>query len=216
MRAVIHVNPSSEWQVRYAAALLAGLRACGNTPRITHNPVDADELTVVLGPHWALSYHGHRRVVLIDRAYWGDPQSVSMHWAENGQKVFDWSRTEPRDHPPLSPLKTGSRTVVLCDYGRLYELGGATIRRHPADAPSCETLAECLARHEIAAGGRSTALVDAAIAGLRVVTNDKHSPVLPLSFQAEPDRERWITALAWHNWNINEIEQGEPWRVMGI
>lgn len=216
MRAVVHANPSIEWQRRYGAAVVDGLKRCGHGARLTGTPTDADELVVVLGPHWAFQFHAHRRCIYIDRAYWGDPDAVSIHWLSCGEKVFDWSRTESRNHPELAPLKQGGRTVVLCDFGRFFDLPQATIRQHPADMAPGESLSACLARHEIAVGGRSTALVDAAIAGLRVVTNDKHSPVRPISFQAEPDRERWISALAWHNWTIDEIERGEPWRVMGI
>jgi len=211
MRAVVHVNPSLSWQLRYGAAITGSLSDFGIDARITNNPKESDDLTVVLGPHWAKQHHGHHRCLYVDRAYWGDPGAVSFHWISRGEKEFNWSGKGGRSHPPLSPLKTGNKTVVLCDYNTLFELSGATVRRHPSEVKQSETLSECLARHQIAVGGRSTALVDAAIAGLRVVTNDDYSPVKPLSFSVNPDREHWIKSLSWHNWTFDEIERGELW-----
>lgn len=211
MRAVVHVNPSLSWQQRYGVAITSSLVDFGVEARTTHNPEESADLTVILGPHWAKHHHGHHRCLYIDRAYWGDPDAVSVHWMEHGEKEFDWSGNEGRPHPSLFPLKSGERTVVLCDYNKLFELPGATIRQHPSNHPPSETLSECFVRHEIAVGGRSTALVDAAIAGLRVISNDPYSPVKPLSFAIDPDREHWIKSLSWHNWTFEEIKSGELW-----
>lgn len=212
MRAVVHVNPSLDWQHKYGAAISDSLNNVGYESRVSHNPQDSEHLTVLLGPHWARSHHGHHRCLYIDRAYWGDPDAVAVHWMVGGEKVFDWSGRNGRSAPTLKPLKTGDATVVLCDYNKLFHLPGATIRHHPGNHKLSETLSDCLARHHIAVGGRSTAMVDAAIQGLRVITNDHNSPVHPLSFQVNPDREHWIKSLSWHNWTFEEIKSGELWK----
>lgn len=211
MRAVIHVNPAIDWQRKYADALAHGLDERSVKPVITHKKTLRGDITIILGPHWCLDDHRHHRCLYIDRAYWGDPDAVSVHWIEGGEKVFDWSGKEGRWCPELQPMKWGSRTVALWDYGRPIYHPGATPRPHPSGMPQAESLESVLSRHEIAVGGRSTALVDAAIAGLRVITDDRYSPVFPISFKADPDREHWIRSLSWHNWSLIEIEQGELW-----
>lgn len=103
-------------------------------------------------------------------------------------------------------MKSGDRTVFLCDYGAQPYGSYHTVRYHPADKLSRYTLEECLSAHEIAVGRRTTALVDAHIQGLKVQTDDPHSPVFNVT-----DRLSWINNLAWHNWSHDEIAEGEMW-----
>jgi hypothetical protein len=100
-------------------------------------------------------------------------------------------------------MKTGNRRVYLCDYKATPEGQSDAVRYHPADRPATQSLQEILNTHDIAIGKRTTALVDAAIAGLRVETSDPHSPVYGLV-----DRGQWIMDLAWHNWSLDEIARG--------
>jgi hypothetical protein len=108
-----------------------------------------------------------------------------------------------RPHQVLQRIKNGNRRVYLCDYKAEPEGRYDTVRYHPADRSSTESLADILNTHDIATGKRTTALVDAAIAGLRVETTDPHSPVYGLV-----DRGQWIMDLAWHNWSLDEIGKG--------
>ena len=210
MRAIVHCNPSIAWQVSYSKAFKAGLDSVGIFTTISSDKVSTSDITIILGPHWCKDLHPGR-CIYIDRAYWGDPEAVSVHWIENGEKVYDWTPRSGRYHPELKQAKTGTRTIVLCDYGKNYEYKEASKRKHPTEERSSETLSECLGRHDIAVGGKSTALVDAAIQGLKVISLEPNSPVSPLSDQFNPDRESWVKALSWHNWTFNEIHDGELW-----
>jgi hypothetical protein len=158
-----------------------------------------------MGPWYALNENP--RCLYIDRAYWGDPQAVSISWYDN-RKLFDWADKPARQHPQLQPEKPVGRTVILCDYGmtgveELRRNPGATIRRHPSEQQAGESLADCLNAHSKAVGRHTTALVDAAIAGLEVEA-DAAGPCGGLRF----GREHWIRCLAWHNWTKTEIESG--------
>jgi len=209
MHVLIHANPRISWQVSYSKAFLNGLNAQAIDASITHNPKAKDEHMVVLGPHWAKKHHPD--CLYVDRAYWGDPHAVSIHQLRDGEKVFDWSNKPQRARPVLKPMKRGHRTLALCDFGQYLDIDGATIRRHPSEHKSKESLQSCLNRHDVAIGGKSTALVDAAINGLVVKTLSDNSPVSFISGQQNPDRAHWINCLAWHNWTLKEINEGMIW-----
>jgi hypothetical protein len=201
----IHVNPHLDHQKKLGVALADGFKSHGITPVLTTDPKAKGDFHVVLGPWFALKEWRFDNTLYIDRAYWNDPRCVSIHWLSNGEKVR--TKGNPyRRHPTLAPIKTGDRRLYLCDYkqkplGRYH-----TVRYHPADKTSRYSLDECLKAHDVAIGRRTTALVDAHIQGLRVETDDPHSPVADVT-----DRDQWITDLAWHNWSHDEISRGAMW-----
>lgn len=205
MRAVIHCNPGIRWQLKYSKAIKKGLDAFSIPAKITGEREQVADLRIILGPHWGISDG-----LLIDRAFWGDPYAVSVHWLKKGSKVYDWTPKAGRYHPELKPMKDGDRQIVLCDFGKHYNATG-TLRRHPAERGESEPLKAALERHDKAIGGKSTALVDAAIEGLKVTTVEKNTPVDPISGKSHPDRLTWVQALSWHNWTFNELEKGELW-----
>jgi hypothetical protein len=198
----VHTNTGLAHQVKIARALVAGFDVHGIAAVISDAVVQAD-MHVCMGPWFALDQWRHGNTLYIDRAYWGDPGAVSVHWLQDGEKLRT-RNNPPRPHPELAPMRAGSRRIYLCDYGE-QPPNDCDYRRHPADG-AAGTLAEALEGYQIAAGRRTTALVDAAIAGLAVETDDPHSPVYGLT-----DREQWITDLAWHNWTLDEIERGAMW-----
>lgn len=73
---------------------------------------------------------------------------------------------------------------------------------HPAEVRPAESLGEALARHDVAIGYRTTALVTAALMGLRIDCRD------PENIMARPD---WLELLPWADWHYTEIESGEAW-----
>lgn len=77
-----------------------------------------------------------------------------------------------------------------------------TIRRHPREVVPGETLEQALNRHDIAIGYRTTALVTAALMGLRIECRDDRSIL------ARPD---WVNLLPWADWHHSEIASGECW-----
>lgn len=194
----IHANRSLKHQVDLAYALADGMGG-----RVTFGSQTEADLHVVLGPWFALNQWKHAHTLYVDRAHWGDPDCVSIHWLQDGEKVRTRGRAY-RPHPELHPMKTGSKRIYLCDYGERPACQYETVRYHPAQIAPARKLADDLAAHDIAIGRRTTALVDAAIHGLRVETDDPHSPVYGLT-----DRQQWIQDMAWHNWSMDEIRSGE-------
>jgi len=206
-RAVIHCNRSLSHQVELAECLHEGMGG-----EISYSPFTQADLHIVLGPWFALQQWRTGNTLYIDRAYWGDPDCVSIHWLKNGEKVRTTDNPY-RLHPAVKPWKRGGKAIVLGDYGAdsraIAQQYGADIRMHPAQGEK-RPLCDVLGHYQIAIGSRTTALVDAAIAGLKVITNDIHSPVWPISGQ-RCDREQWLNDLAWHNWSKNEIRRGSMW-----
>ena len=197
-KTVIHANGSLKHQVVYAKALAEGMGG-----EVSFSPYTEADIHVVIGPWFALKPWRYAKTLYVDRAYWGDPDCVSIHWLKDGEKVRTKGRPY-REHPKLHPMKPGSKTIYLCDYGGWPTGNFDSVRYHPAQRKPTTTLQYDLDAHQVAIGKRTTALVDAAIQGLRVETDDPHSPVYGIT-----DREQWARDLAWHNWSIDEIRSGE-------
>lgn len=322
----VHTNTGLAHQVRNARALVAGFRAHGIAAVIADRDAPAD-LHVVLGPWYALDKWRHANTLYIDRAYWGDPHNVSIHWLKNGEKHFTtcdldglphvtveqlrheknnlqlWKYGEtatadmpamscqehetisgqntndpraknksklpircscvpqkgenkegamcslcgtcrtnapyglqqaegsglavpslslsgtrgrlettlrtPRGTPEVLPYRDSQKRIYLCDYGQQPEGDYSAVRYHPADGGQ-GSLADALEGFGVALGLRTTALLDAAIQGLTVITKDKHSPVWPISGR-RGGREQLLNWLAWHNWSKDEISRGDAW-----
>lgn len=201
----IHVCKRIDWQVRYAARFAAGLRRHNFKVNVTSERATQGDIHILLGPWFAYSRWKHGRSILVDRAYWGDPDCVSIHWLKDGEKHFTWKK-DPRPIPELQPWREETKSIYLCDYRTLPDVKTDSVRLHPSDGGK-GMLAQALDGHGIAYGRRTTALVDASVMGLEVRTNDKHSPAYPISNKRE-GRDVWLRGLAWHNWSIEEIERG--------
>lgn len=227
-RAVVHCNVALSHQVALARAFAQGMRRHGKRCEITDDPRHPADLHVVLGPHYALSHwQAHPRCVWVDRAFWGDPECVSVGWSrEDGPRRFPLG-AEERQKPQLAPHRLGRDAIVLPDYRDSGEdmaallrphVDSVTIRRHPADGGK-GTLAEALAGKHIAIGGRGTALVEAAIAGLAVICRDPRNPAAPVASRTprelkHMDRRDWLHRLSWGNWSRAEIASGELWACL--
>ena len=195
---VIHCNSGLKHQVKLAKTLQKGTGW-----KISYLADEPAETHVVLGPWFALKHWKNANTLYIDRAYWQDPLCVSVHWLTGGEKLR--TRNRPyRAHPELHPMKRGNRRIYLCDYLDAPTGKYDSVRWHPAQRMPRTSLEDDLNAHDVAIGRRTTALVDAAIKGLRVETSDPHSPVYGLK-----DREQWIRDLAWHNWAMDELASGE-------
>lgn len=203
-RTVIHCNSRLSHQVDYAQALAAGIPGA----EISYSPDTPADTHIVIGPHFAK----WPDALMLDRAYWGDPDCVSVHWLKDGEKVRTTGNPY-RAHPDFMPYKVGNREIYLCDYGEKWGLeSDITVRYHPAQSTPRMPLMDELERHDIATGRRTTALVDAALMGLEVRTDDPHSPVWPIRNKTG-DREQWLRDLAWHNWSKDEIINGSMWNA---
>ena len=199
---VIHCNRGLAHQVAIARHLRDGFGSRGIKSTISYKPNTSGDVHVVLGPWFALDQWRYANTLMIDRAYWGDPECVSIHWLKDGEKVR--LRDMPyRHHPRLQKEKEGDRRIYLCDYHQKPEGKFDTVRYHPAEVKGQCTLDQALDAHDIAIGRRSTALVDAVFRGLRVETGDPNSPVYGIA-----SRRQWARDLAWHNWSMQEISSG--------
>lgn len=152
---------------------------------------------MVLGPHFAKSYHLNHKTILLDRCYYrGDPEHISLGWMNpDGSRTFH--KGAGRNPPVPKPQKTGNRIIFLADWrGPIEEAD--TVRYHPAEHNATETLQEALSRHDVAVGYGTTALVEAALEGLRIVCrDDKH-------ILQRPD---WLELLPYADWGYDELTE---------
>lgn len=198
MKILAHTNLNLPHQVRNATAFVAGIP----NARITGSPNEEADLHIVQGPWFCLERWRHSNTLYFDRAFWGDPDSLSVHWLENGEKRFDPPKWD-RPHPELSPRSKKPGVIYLCDYGEEPEGDYDAVRYHPAQKAPERPLSDDLRGCGVARGNKTTALVDAAIQGLRV-----ESPYHRF------DRPDWMRQLAWHNWTLDEIARGDMWKAI--
>lgn len=206
-RCAIHTNTGLAHQVKIARTLLAGFEVHGIVAVMTDAGAQAD-MHVCMGPWYALEQWRHANTLYIDRAYWGDPGAVSVHWLRDGEKHFN-GFADYRPIPDVMPYRDSQKRIYLCDYDKQPQGDYDAVRHHPAGGNGC-SLVESLDGYGVAIGKRTTALIDAAINGLVVITDDPHSPVWPISGRRAA-RRAWLTGLAWHNWTLDEIKRGDAW-----
>jgi hypothetical protein len=130
---------------------------------------------------------------------YSDPY-VSLGWlTEDGGRDF----VPGTDHASVKPkpLKTGYRSIFLADYMGEIEKAD-TVRYHPDQRRPTETLEQALARHDIAIGYSSTALVTAALEGLQIICKDKRHIL---------NMDNWKELLPYADWYYARIESGEAW-----
>jgi len=222
---LMHFNPHLAHQVRHAEAF----KAAG--VEVTPSPQGDADIHIVSGPYFALpTWRDHPNVILIDRAFYGDPEYISLGWLNpDGSRTFA-TGDAPRYKPELKPWKRWEigecRCLVLPDYRQdatdMVNLAKdrfdhVTIRRHPAESgiksgeQPAVSLASEIETHHVAIGHSSTALFEAVVAGLPVICTD------PLNVVAEvaqtdmekvvrrPDRADWLHRVSYMQWNHEEF-----------
>lgn len=232
----IHTNIHLPHQVEFAEYLLSGFKKHNQDAIITTSIEQEADIHVVLGPHYAKKHWlGHPNTILLDRAYWGDPINVSLGWMnEKGGRNFQKACPGDRPKPTLQPWKNGNRYLFLMDYcdskqdfvalqSHIAEQSGEAvkIRLHPVACNADQgPLERDLERYDIAVGRRTTALVDAAIAGLAVVCVDDQNIVWDVSSHSyeaplfKGDRAQWLNNVSYANWSGEEIASGEAWEYL--
>lgn len=212
---VIHANPRIDHQVTYAEALRAGFRGLGFNALVTDDRSLRGEINVIDGPNWALSeFVGEPNVLMLDRAFWGDPHYVSMGWLQpDGGRNFHADLTPQRYYdtgPGLWPAKSEGEIGLLLDFGQVppagYERLVDCVRAHPAQAPGQEPLDAFLGRCRKVIGWRSTALVEAMFQGCRLEVRDHRNPLYGMT-----DRVDMAAKLANSQWSLAEIGRGAFW-----
>jgi hypothetical protein len=222
---VVHANLALENQRETAEWLRQGFARHGITAEITGDKFKAADVHVVQGPHYAWrEWLGKPNVLWLDRCFYGDARfDLSIGWLKtDGSRDFKnhGMATANGILPALAPAKESRRhAVIFADYGQINEARHwevdarnqyqqVYLREHPADRKYryFYTLEEIWRRCDVAIGGSSTALVQAAIEGLSVISHDASYVVNDIS-----DRHQWLTDLSWAQWGHDQIRRGEFW-----
>ena len=224
----MYYNPSRINQCIQAKAF----KACGFhvTPGL-HLP--EPEVCVVSGPHYASeAMLQTKRVLKIDRAWWNDPDCVSIGWLKrDGTRKFAHG-SAPRPKPNLLDWKPvwdmgEIRCIVLADYGQdvsetvrraSERFVSVQVREHPADAtvPRVVSLEADCQFADVVVGHSSTALFTAIQNGTPVVCTDPQNEIMPVcsTFDQElyrGDTEEWLHDMSYKQWSLDEIASGEAW-----
>lgn len=231
VRVVIHSNPHLANQEESACWLSEGFARCGVDGVIVSDVQAEGDIHVVQGPHYAYSYWLSRarthRVLFLNRCFYGHARfDLSIGWLNpDGTRDFrNAEKTEPNGTlPELKPKKPQQIcAVVFGDYGEdsadlvaqaRQKYGRVYFRPHPADPRDGPALSpkwpldQVWEIADVAVGGRSTVLVEAAINGLHVETTDPRHVVQG----AAEDREGWLTRLSWAQWSHEQIRSGAFW-----
>ena len=222
---VIHTNPHLANQVETGNWLHRGFKRQGLDSQITASKTQAGDYHVVQGPWYAFNdWLGQPNVLWLDRTFWGDARfDLSIGWLNpDGSRDFrNADKTTPNGTlPELKPPKQQREAAaVLADYGKEVEAEHWVVdarqkyhpvflKHHPAgrDYAFDWTREQLWERCDVAIGGSSTVLVEAAINGLHVESHDPRHVC-----QNMGDRESWLIKLSWAMWNHNQIQKGHFW-----
>lgn len=222
VRVVMHFNPGLAHQVKHAQAFAAsGVLGVGS-------PDGEADIHIVSGPNFALNrWRGHPNLLVIDRAFYGDPEYVQMFWLNpDGSRTYA-SGDAPRFKPELKPWKTKERgALILADFNQdvshligpvTHKFGWSSVRRHPAESglksgqePEI-SLAEELEISEVCIGHSSTALFEAVVMGVPVICTDPRNIVAEVSVPSldaplfRGNREAWLHRVSYMQWNHDEF-----------
>lgn len=217
-----HYNPNMAHQVRWAKAFSDA--GCAITP---HCGGEAD-IHIVQGPWFALkTWANHPRVLWLDRAFWGDPDVVTLGWKRGDTRVFAWGPAV-RDKPAMLPWKTREDSaLILADYNQdvsdlaaqaRQRFGYVYTRFHPATKAPCHSLQADLMMADVCVGHSSTALVEAIVLGVPVICTDPLNAVAPVAVRNmdadlyRGDRDARLHKISWMQWHIDEIRDGTALR----
>ena len=199
----IHYNPAIEWQRKRVNQFKAGLNRLGFFVRVTQSGSRINDNPAVLFGTSAFKNieASPGDWLLVDRAFWGDPEYVRLGWNGRGMAGDYKTDAAPSQRPtPIIAPRTGGTRVILCgDYGEHPTYEGAThFRPHPdyknpTELPTVTDFKYC----KTAVVGRSTVAMEARLKGYDVVYRD------PDCMVAQPLEWLALTQWSWH-----EIEQG--------
>lgn len=160
----------------------------------------------MLGPNYAKQkWINHDRVILLDRNYYlSSADHVSIGWMnKNGGRDFKLGTNKKELFKRESK---GSKSIFLADYNGVSE-NADIIRLHPENYKYKTTLQEDIAKCNRAIGYDTTALIEAALSGLKITCKGKTSILL---------NDNWLELLPYANWSYNEIESGEVWEHLQL
>ena len=221
MKGLCHYNLNLPHQCDHAAAF----KACGFDT--TPSPyVDAD-MHVISGPHFAFEQWKDSTPLMIDRAWWGDPDNVAIFWLmPDGTRRYA-SGTAPRPKPEMMEWKDGdSSCLILADYQQdttaievfaNSRFERVTVRKHPADHKGNEPLEDAMMKTDVVIGHSTTALFDSIKEGKPTICTDPLNACAPVCSSwvngelFRGDRTEWLHSMSYKQWSLGEIASGEAW-----
>ena len=231
MQGVMYYNPSRINQCIQAKAF----KSCGfETTTAVRKP--DPEVCVISGPWYARdAVKNHKRTLMIDRAWWNDPDCVSIGWLKrDGTRKFAHG-SAPRPKPNLLDWKPvwdmgEIRCIVLADYGQdvsetvrraSERFPSVQVRVHPADSTTVRsvTLEMDCQFADVVVGHSGTALFEAIKNGTPVICTDSQNECMPVcSTFDEPlyrgDREQWLHEMSYKQFTLAEIADGTAWSLL--
>jgi len=202
--AAIHINTALTHQVEHGEWFRSGFKRHAITATVTSDRTMQADVHVISGNWYALrQWIGHPRVIALDRDHYrGNPDNVSLGWLRpDGGREFRIGAGRPAPVP--LPRKIQTASIFLADYNGPIDYDADELRLHPSTAgPPQRPLLDALKPYGVAIGYRTTALVTAALAGLRVICRDKRG------MMARPD---WLEVLPYADWHKSEISSGDAW-----
>ena len=223
---VIHANPSLAHQGRWAQAFKESLPDAV----ITNSRTLAGDIHIINGPHYCYKHWlGKPNVLMIDRAYWGDPDCVSIGWLQaDGGRIFA-NGPHRRPLPLLKRWKEyrGSACVFAGfreDISNLVKKARSVFdrvycRHHPQDIRQSKLmelsgpLDSVWELCDVAIGTRSTVLYEAVFNGLATI-GDIGSVASDWESLRRPDRSEWLHELSYRQFHITEVRNGTAWELL--
>ena len=223
---VIHTNMNLHNQVETAGWLKQGLDRKGMDCVITPDKTAPGDIHIIQGPHYCYSeWVGQPDVLWLNRTFYGNSRfSISLGWlnADGSRDFYNKNMAEGKGQlPELKPKKQSERIAcVFADYDMnmlglviyaSHNWSQAYYRPHPAQhtTTELETLTGDLSavweKCDVAVGHGSTALVEAELNGLKVVSTDPHH----VCHDANGRREQWLKDLSWAQWTHTELINGD-------
>jgi len=225
MSGLMHYSLQHQHQIDHANAF----RECGFDT--TPSPyVDTPGVHVISGPYFAYEQWKHATPLMIDRAFWDDPNSVSIFWLmPDGTRRYA-SGYEPRPAPELEPWQDGSDTaLILADYKQdttaievfaVDRFDCVTVRKHPAECTTDKSLHEALKAADVVIGHSSTSLFESVRRGKPTICTDPHNPIAPVCSSwvnaklYRGDRSVWLHEMSYKQFTLDEIADGTAWRLL--
>lgn len=231
--AVIHADPRSPWQPKWAGYFAEGFRRAGIPAQISSDRFRHDEgFPVLLGTTFWREIEKAGPFLLVDRCSFGNADTnVSLVWNGHGGRgehrvpeTYGASRWE-RYGVPLEPWKSGER-IVLCGQTETYSphwqsleswygsVAATHFKPHPAGAnptglPSVRDFGNARAAITL----NSSVGVACLLGGIPVVTCDEGAMAWDITGHSlddirRPDRLPWCHWLAHTQFTDDEIREG--------
>ena len=222
---LMHYNCNRICQTAHANAF----KACGfDTTPSPH--VEFHGVHVISGPHFAYEQWKDSTPLMIDRAWWGDPDNVAIFWLmPDGTRRYA-TGTKPRPKPEMAEWNTGdSSCLILADYGQdttaievfaKTRFERVTVRKHPAEQKGNEPLKESLMSTDVVIGHSTTALFESIKEGIPTICTDPLNECAPACSSwvngelFRGDRTEWLHSMSYKQFTLDEIADGTAWGLL--